>query len=591
MKAMTRLCLFPVSLSLLILVPSLGLAGSSGRISGKVIGKGGEGLIGAVITVFKQENKGGTISFTRSDKQGSYVLANLSPGAYYLQVSREGYQPLTSSQIRIEPGKTTTMNVVLQEFLDLISGPPDSRNWDLRTVVRSTSDRRLIFRDLPGTTDPEIQTNAPFSRGGALSVVSTTGQGNENYSVFPSNGQNGVASNFAFVEPVSYRGRMILSGQIFTGYDSSWQVRNTYNYRSDPNRDFKITTEYGRLNLSSSTVGDIARPSELFTQDPTVHESGVQTIGLGFEARNKLLDGLSLDYGFDISRVYYGTTRNFFSPFFQITVSPANTWVIKTTLASRRLSENNSLMLPDGDVLNLMEPTYIAQIDGEIHVSQYKHSEIALGKTLPDSTALEVALYEDHMQGAGLPFLVSSVGGADQPVRLVQPREDQTSQRGLRVAVNRRILDCLSSSVAYVYGTGTSLSVPESPLSNEALARSLLDFMQRSYYHMVSGQLQATFPHTHTTLTAIVRWYPEFSLTPIDLFDDRTDMLSKGVNFSIRQPIPLPEFMGTSGRWEALVDVRNLFDQSHQMVPTSDGELVLTRNPRLLRFGINLNLY
>ncbi len=589
MKVVTRFCFLAVS-TFLLLAPSTAMAGS-GRITGKVLGKGGEGLLGAVITVFKQDDKGGTISFTRTDKQGSYNLSNLSPGAYQLQVSREGYQPLTSSPVKIESGKTTTINVILQEFIDLMSGPPDPRNWDLRTVVRSTSDRRLIFRYLPDVAGPEVDTEAPFARGGALSVASTTGPGSENYSLFPSNGQNGIASNFAFVEPVSDRGRMILSGQIYTGYDSSWQVRNTYNYRSDPSRDYKITMEYGRVNLSSSSSGDISRPTQLFTEDLTAHESGVQSLGLGFEARNRLMDGLSVDYGFDVSRVYYGTTRNFFSPHFRVTVSPADTWFIRTELASRRFSDNNSLTLPDGDVLNLMDPTYIAQIDGEIRVSQFKHSELAVGKKFPDNTAVEVAVYQDRMQGAGLPFLVGSADGTSLPMRLVQPREDQTGQRGVRVAVNRRILDCLNGSIAYVYGTGTNLAVPGDPLSNEALARSLLDFVQRSYYHMLTGQLQTTFPHTHTTLTAIVRWYPEYSLTPIDLFDDRTDMLAKGVNFSIRQPIPLPEFMGTSGRWEALVDVRNLFDQSHQIVPTSDGELFVTRNPRSLRFGINLNLY
>ena len=69
------------------------------------------------------------------------------------------------------------------------------------------------------------------------------------------------------------------------------------------------------------------------------------------------------------------------------------------------------------------------------------------------------------------------------------------------------------------------------------------------------------------------------------------DIMTKGVNFRFRQAIPVPEFMGTAGRWEALVDVRNLFDQGQDVVRTSDGEVVLTRNPRSLRFGINLNFY
>jgi hypothetical protein len=64
--------------------------------------------------------------------------------------------------------------------------------------------------------------------------------------------------------------------------------------------------------------------------------------------------------------------------------------------------------------------------------------------------------------------------------------------------------------------------------------------------------------------------------------------MTKGVNFRVRQVIPIPEFMG-SGRWEALVDVRNLFDQGFDHVRTKDGEVLLTRNPRSLRFGLNLN--
>jgi hypothetical protein len=159
------------------------------------------------------------------------------------------------------------------------------------------------------------------------------------------------------------------------------------------------------------------------------------------------------------------------------------------------------------------------------------------------------------------------------------------------MAFNRRMLDFLNGSIAYAYGTGSSVSPADPALSSEALAAGLLSFMQRQYYHSLTGQLSAVFPRTHTNVTTVVRWYPGYSLMPIDLFADRADMLSKGFNFSIRQPIPLPEFMGTSGRWEALVDVRNFFDQGRQMIPASDGQLLITRNPRSLRFGINLNLY
>jgi hypothetical protein len=559
-------------------------------VTGKVTSRTGDGLLGAVITIFRQDEDGGTISFTRSDKGGAYTLLNLAPGSYSLQVAREGYQPLTSSNIKIEPGKATTLNVVLQELLGFIAGEPDPRNWDLKTVVRSTSDRRLIFRDLPGQVAAN-DADAPFTRAGALSLTSTTGLGSENYSAYPNSGQNGLVTNFAFVEPVSDHGRMILSGQLNTGYDSYWRVRNTYNYRPDSSRDFKLSVGYGRLNMGGSGISSMARPSQFFAQDPDQRESGLQTLGVGFDARNKILDILALEYGFDLSQVYYGVTKSSFCPYFQIVVNPTESWFFKSALASRRVSDNNSLILPEGEVLNLVEPTYIAKIDGDINISQFKHTELAVGRSLPDETTVEVAVYEDRMQGPGMPFLVSASGPTVQSQQLLQLRQDQTRQRGLRLAMNRKILDFLNGSIAYVYGSGTSLSPTDPSLTSEFLAQSLLNYMQRSYYHSLMGQISATFPRTHTQMTAIVRWYPQNPLTPIDLFADRSDMLTKGVSFSIRQPIPLPEFMGSTGRWEALVDVRNMFDNGQQVVPTRDGQLVLSRNPRSLRFGINLNLY
>ncbi len=589
MKPGFRTLLVLVAFALAASVPAV-QARSGGRVVGKVTGKSGAGLLGAVVTVFKPDQDGGTISFTRTDKAGAYAIANLTPGTYTLQVAREGYQPLTSSSLKILSGKTATLNVVLQDLIDLVSGNPDPRNWDLKTVIRSTADRRLIFRDLPDAL-PSDENDTPFVRTGALSVTSSTGLGSDYYSALPNDGQNGIVTNFAFVEPVSDHGRMIFSGQLNSGYDTYWRVRNTYDYRPDPSKEMRISVGYGRWNMGAADIGTTTRPSAFFSQDPDQRESGLETLGLGFDARNKLLDMLSVDYGFDLSRVDYGISRNFFSPYFQVIVNPVGSWFVKSAIATRRVSDDNTLVLGDGDELNLMDPTYITKIDGDVRVSQFRHTEVSVGKNLPDDTTVEVAVYQDRINGPGIPFMVSTITPSSQSQQLVQLPQELNRQRGLRLVMNRKILDFLNGSIAYVYGTGTSFSGTETGLSSEALAQSLLNYMQRSYYHSLTGQVSATFPRTHTHVAAAVRWYPQQPLTPIDLFADRTDMFTKGVNFSIRQPIRLPEFMGTAGRWEALVDVRNLFDQGQQFIPTTDGVVLLTRNPRSVRVGINLNLY
>jgi hypothetical protein len=123
------------------------------------------------------------------------------------------------------------------------------------------------------------------------------------------------------------------------------------------------------------------------------------------------------------------------------------------------------------------------------------------------------------------------------------------------------------------------------------LASRILDFVQRTYFHSVTSQLDANIAPTRTQIQATLRWNPGNPISSIDMFADRTDTFSKGVSFSVRQAIPLPEFMGCAGRWEALVDIRNPFDMGRGRYSTSDGEITLTRNPRTLRFGLNLNFF
>ena len=44
---------------------------------------------------------------------------------------------------------------------------------------------------------------------------------------------------------------------------------------------------------------------------------------------------------------------------------------------------------------------------------------------------------------------------------------------------------------------------------------------------------------------------------------------------------------GSPGRWEILLDFRNILNQGIKVIPAEQGELVLNRNPRSLRYGLN----
>jgi hypothetical protein len=562
-------------------------AKTNGRIAGNIKSISGHPLRDAIIKVFHATQQGETPLIARSDSRGFFRSSRLNPGDYYLEVTHQGYQPITTSKFTIDPGHTISLDIILLEFIGYISEEDDPRNWNLKTVMRSTSDRRLIFRGLPGDVLGDEQQRSPFYRSGAMRIASYSPTNGESYLVRPQISQNGVSSNFAFTEPVSQHSRIILSGQLDFGNGSFWRLRNTYNYRPDNDRDYRMSVGYGRMNVNYPGSNSIS--PQLLPRESDWHESGVQTFAFSLEGNSKVLDLLAIKYGFDYSRLHYGVVKSFFYPSVQILITPSDGWCVKTSFTSRRLSDTNSVMLSDGEILDLSEPTLITMVGDEVGMSQIRHTEISMERTLAPDTAVEVALYHDSAQGPGLPLMVTTVTPEESGSHIIELGEDHSSQKGLRVTLNHKILDFLSGSIAYGYGTAASLSNTADLAAGYSLDGNLLSHTQQRYQHAVTGRLNATIPATKTKLLATVRWYPGNPLTPIDWFSDRMDIGTKSTNFEIRQTIPLPEFMGTTGRWEVLIDLRNLLNQGREVIPTTDGEIVLDRNPRSLRFGLSLN--
>ena len=577
-------------LASLILISQTALADlkKSGRITGNIIDLSGSPLQNAIIRIIREVQQGESLSIARSDSRGSFKSVSLVPGIYHLQVSRPGYQPVSTARFAIDEGRTISLDIILQDFIGYISKEDDPRNWDLKTVMRSTSDRRLIFRNMPGSFESDGGGNpAPFYRSGSMSIASNSALDGESYVMGPQSSQSGVSSNFAFTEPVSPRGRMILSGQMDFGSSSFWRVRNTYNFRPDKDHDYRVSVGYGRMNGNYPGAGPIS--DQFLSQDSDSRESRVQTLAFGMEGSTQLLDLLAVKYGFEYSRLHYGIDRSLFHPSIQILLTPSDKWSLRTSVTSRRASDMNTVVLPDGEILNLSEPALITMIGNRVSMSQVRHSEIAARHTLSPDTNVELAVYQDRTLGPGLPLMLTTNTPLAQQSRVIEMKGNNPIQRGMRLTVAQRISESMGASVAYMYGDASSIVKSDGLMTSAQLEENLANYLHRHYQHSVTGQVEATIPVTKTAVLATVRWNSGTPLTPLDWFSDRMDIGTKSANFEIRQVIPLPEFFGTGGCWEVLIDLRNILNQGREILPASDGELVLNRNPRSLRFGLNLN--
>lgn len=96
----------------------------NGSIAGKVIDeKTGEELIGATIVI------SGTTTGTITDFEGNYLLGNLQPGLYDINISFVSYQTQEFTGVEVNAGEVTTINVNLGEAVTALE--------EVRVVARS----------------------------------------------------------------------------------------------------------------------------------------------------------------------------------------------------------------------------------------------------------------------------------------------------------------------------------------------------------------------------------------------------------------------------------------------------------------------
>ncbi len=104
----------------ILLIPSWLGAGTTGKLSGKVIDvETGEPMIGANIIVEEMWQDGRAITLSQkmgasSDMDGYFVILNLMPGAYNVKCQMIGYATTTQIQVKIEIDLTTNLTFELK---------------------------------------------------------------------------------------------------------------------------------------------------------------------------------------------------------------------------------------------------------------------------------------------------------------------------------------------------------------------------------------------------------------------------------------------------------------------------------------------
>lgn len=157
---MKRVLFFGFLLVMITAAVSPALAGSTGKIAGKVVDATGAGVMAATVQVV--EVKMGAIV---SSDDGSYVILGVPPGSYTIRVSMLGYGTKTFTDVTVSSDLTTALTATLQDeavqmnpvtieykkpavIIDNPYSGPRFSPEDLRT--RPISDIKALLSKTPG---------------------------------------------------------------------------------------------------------------------------------------------------------------------------------------------------------------------------------------------------------------------------------------------------------------------------------------------------------------------------------------------------------------------------------------------------------
>jgi hypothetical protein len=103
----------------------------------------------------------------------------------------------------------------------------------------------------------------------------------------------------------------------------------------------------------------------------------------------------------------------------------------------------------------------------------------------------------------------------------------------------------------------------------------------RRKFHTLAVRFKADVPATQTEITAVYRWNSAVPASQIDPYQRFLEYNDPTLSLSIAQN--LPGFRMLPGRFQAILDARNLLDQSFGAPRTQIGQY-----PRLVKGGINI---
>ena len=579
-------------LAVLLLSNSGLLAKSVGNLSGLVRDQDGDLRPNLLVSLVDLASRNGIPVLTTTDQSGQLFLKNLAAGSYRLLVKSSLYRGPIDRLVKIRPGETAVVSLVVHQILGL--GYESARSVGVKRLLRSSDNPRLIFRGLE-PVHPEGAPR-PFFEDGVVEVYTSAGFGGD-HMVFPGDPAQGTTTNFAARDKLPNGAEYIIAGQFNSGTDSLFRIKNWLNYDLGENHELRLMMGYGRVAYTEPSLALLDNPSFIAAEEGYLKAPGTTKIlTLGFEDRWRLSPALSFVWGAEMNQVRRRFNDYFVSPNAAIIYNATSSTSIQVSVSSKRDTLSNRVTLPDGRRVLLNDSIHFSEIRGHSQVGTARYYEASVSQKLGSSTKVEVAAFDSRLLGTTPYVLAQFEQDAGVGVDFLDLNESHSRSKGYRLTVDRRITDNLRATFSYTRGSAPSID----PLNNQVLVdpHALGALFRQHGFHALAAELEAHIPRSSTRITAVFRTVPYGDpVISVDPLSDVYETPNRSVNLFIRQLVPVPmvlvKFLGldflTGYRLEALLDIRNLANENLGVVPSSAGHVVLLQQPRSVRGGLAVN--
>ncbi len=578
-----------VAVTALALLSSFSTAASVGSLRGIVQNEAGQPLPNILVTILDRSSEQAIPFLARTNELGHLFIKELEAGDYQVAIKSTDYRTAGVNAVEVLPGKTSIIKLVLQEFLN--AEGDDRNNISIKSLLRTSTTRRMIFRDQQGQDSELALESSPLFDNAVFQVYTNAGLG-DGYLILPGSSNSGTSTNFAFVDSFVGNSKYIFAGQLNSGEDSLWRLKNIYQYELGDFHSLAVYLGYGRMSFQQPSLALLDNPIAMGDEVDYLRALGTtKMFNFGFEDRLNL-GNVAVVWGLDFNQIRNHGGESFMNPSLSVAYAPTSHTTIDVRAASKRTTLANTVFLPDGQLVNLDDSMHYARIGDQLTFGASRYYQASVAQKIGSDSEIQLASFVTRRLGGSLPFL--AVFEYRPGYDVLHLRDEQAGTRGYRMTWNQQFTPGLKGSISLI--RANALGLPDGILGGIYDGQGMMSLVRRHDYNSVSAQLDTDIPQSHTTVTALIKVVPGGRpISTLDPYSDLYETGNQGVNLFVRQVIPVPSsllsFVGLDflaiPRLEALFDLRNILDQKLGTLATAQGDVILVRAPRSVRGGIS----